>query len=205
VLWRGQSCSLTWQTTGCGENSDSPGWDLPPLNIWHSIWTCTCFIIYTDMTNYCESLRQMALLVKRCRTTRLPRLHVSDLACQYERAGIIKGKKGLHHPVPHPYHARRRYHSPIPEPVRIYHRGQILHLPRAAQKGIYPPVDIRPLAFPGFMNSGIGKGHTREITEQYRISSMHTMQRAMICAVSLPSSVKKALSERDKIGTGVRR
>ena len=52
-------------------------------------------VIYTDMTNYCESLRQIGAAREEVPGRRgYPGYMYTDLAMLYERAGIIKGKKG---------------------------------------------------------------------------------------------------------------
>jgi V/A-type H+-transporting ATPase subunit B len=52
-------------------------------------------IIYTDMTNYCESLRQMGAAREEVPGRRgYPGYMYTDLATNYERAGLIRGRKG---------------------------------------------------------------------------------------------------------------
>jgi V/A-type H+-transporting ATPase subunit B len=63
-------------------------------------------VIYTDMTNYCESLRQMGAAREEVPGRRgYPGYMYTDLATNYERAGIIKGKKGINYSVSNSYHA----------------------------------------------------------------------------------------------------
>ena len=52
-------------------------------------------VIYTDMTNYCESLRQIGAAREEVPGRRgYPGYMYTDLAMLYERAGLVKGKKG---------------------------------------------------------------------------------------------------------------
>ena len=52
-------------------------------------------VIYTDMTNYCESLRQIGAAREEVPGRRgYPGYMYTDLAMLYERAGIVKGKGG---------------------------------------------------------------------------------------------------------------
>ena len=52
-------------------------------------------VILTDMTNYCEALRQIGAAREEVPGRRgYPGYMYTDLACIYERAGMIKGQKG---------------------------------------------------------------------------------------------------------------
>ena len=52
-------------------------------------------VIYTDMTNYCDALRQIGAAREEVPGRRgYPGYMYTDLAMLYERAGIVKGKKG---------------------------------------------------------------------------------------------------------------
>ena len=56
-------------------------------------------VILTDMTNYCEALREISAARKEVPSRRgYPGYLYTDLSTIYERAGRIKGKNGLHHP-----------------------------------------------------------------------------------------------------------
>jgi len=156
-------------------------------------------IIYTDMTNYCESLRQMGAAREEVPGRRgYPGYMYTDLACQYERAGIIKGKKGSITQFPILTMPGDDITHPIPEPVRIYHRGPDPHLRELHRKGIYPPVDIRP-SLSRLMNSGIGKGHTREDHRAVSDQLYAYYAEGNDLRVSRPSWAKRLSLERDKL------
>ena len=74
-------------------------------------------VILTDMTNYAEALREVSAARKEVPGRRgYPGYLYTDLASLYERAGRIRGVKGLHHPNPHPHHAGGRP-KPTPFPI----------------------------------------------------------------------------------------
>ncbi|MDD1722045.1 MAG: V-type ATP synthase subunit B [Methanothrix sp.] len=156
-------------------------------------------IIYTDMTNYCESLRQMGAAREEVPGRRgYPGYMYTDLACQYERAGIIRGKKGSITQFPILTMPGDDITHPIPDLSGYITEGQILISRELHRKGIYPPVDIRP-SLSRLMNSGIGKGHTREdhraVSDQlYAYYAEGNDLRGLAAIVG-----KEALSERDKL------
>ncbi len=87
---------------------------------------------------------------------------------------------------------------PIPDLSGYITEGQILISRELHRKGIYPPVDIRP-SLSRLMNSGIGKGHTREdhraVSDQlYAYYAEGNDLRGLAAIVG-----KEALSERDKL------
>jgi len=51
-------------------------------------------VILTDMTNYCDALREIATAGRRSPAQELPGYMYTDLASIYERAGCIRGRKG---------------------------------------------------------------------------------------------------------------
>ena len=65
-------------------------------------------VIMTDMTNYCEALREISSSMEEVPSRKgYPGYMYSDLANLYERAGRVVGKKGRHHTNAHPNHAKR--------------------------------------------------------------------------------------------------
>jgi V/A-type H+-transporting ATPase subunit B len=119
-------------------------------------------VILTDMTNYCEALRELSVAREELPGRRgYPGYMYSDLASLYERAGRIKGKKGsvtqlilLSMPDDDITH-------PIPDLTGYITEGQIVLGRGLHQKGIFPPVDVLP-SLSRLMKEAIGKGHTRE-------------------------------------------
>jgi V/A-type H+-transporting ATPase subunit B len=115
----------------------------------------------TDMTNYCESLREIAAASEEVPGRRgYPGYMYSDLASLYERAGRIHGNPGsvtqliiLSMPDDDITH-------PIPDLTGYITEGQIVLRRELHRKGIYPPIDVLP-SLSRLMNYGIGEGKTR--------------------------------------------
>lgn len=119
-------------------------------------------VIITDMTNYCEALREVATAREEVPGRRgYPGYMYTDLATIYERAGRIKGKKGsitqlmvLNMPDDDITH-------PIPDLTGYITEGQIVLSRDLHRRGVYPPIDALP-CLSRLMNAGIGAGKTRE-------------------------------------------
>lgn len=118
-------------------------------------------VIMTDMTNYCEALREIAAASEEVPGRRgYPGYMYSDLASLYERSGRIQEKPGsvtqliiLTMPDDDITH-------PIPDLTGYITEGQIVLSRDLHRKSIYPPIDVLP-SLSRLMNAGIGKGKTR--------------------------------------------
>ncbi|MCL7414902.1 MAG: ATP synthase subunit B [ANME-2 cluster archaeon] len=155
-------------------------------------------VILTDITNYCEALRQMGAAREEVPGRRgYPGYMYTDLASLYERAGVVKGRKGsvtqfsiLSMPGDDITH-------PIPDLSGYITEGQIVISRELHMKGIYPPVNVLP-SLSRLMNSGIGEGRTREdhkaVSDQmYAAYAEGKDLRGLVAIVG-----KDALSDRDK-------
>ena len=128
-------------------------------------------VILTDMTNYCEALRQIG-------------------AAREE----VPGRRGypiLTMPGDDITH-------PIPDLTGYITEGQIVVNRELHRKGIYPPINVLP-SLSRLMNLGIGKGHTREdhkkVSDQmYAGYAEGNDLRGLVAIVG-----KDALSERDRL------
>ncbi len=71
-------------------------------------------VILTDMTNYCEALREISSAREEVPGRRggFPGYMYTDLSTIYERAGKIRGQERLHNADTDPHHARRRHNQP---------------------------------------------------------------------------------------------
>jgi len=98
-------------------------------------------VILTDMTNYCEALREVSAARKEVPGRRgYPGYLYTDLATLYERAGRIRGKAGSITQIPILTMPEDDVTHPIPDLTGYITEGQI-RLDRALhQKGIFPPV-----------------------------------------------------------------
>jgi V/A-type H+/Na+-transporting ATPase subunit B len=156
-------------------------------------------VILTDMTNYCEALRQIGAAREEVPGRRgYPGYMYTDLASIYERAGIIKGLKGSVTQIPILTMPGDDITHPIPDLTGYITEGQIVVSRELHRKGIYPPINVLP-SLSRLMNLGIGKGHTREdhkkVSDQmYAGYAEGNDLRGLVAIVG-----KDALSERDRM------
>lgn len=155
-------------------------------------------VILTDITNYCEALRQMGAAREEVPGRRgYPGYMYTDLASLYERAGVIKGKKGSVTQFPILTMPGDDITHPIPDLSGYITEGQIVVSRELHRKGIYPPINVLP-SLSRLMNSGIGEGKTREdhkaVSDQmYALYAEGRDMRGLVAIVG-----KDALSEKDQ-------
>ena len=118
--------------------------------------------ILSDMTNYCEALREMSAAREEVPSRKgYPGYLYSDLASIYERAGKVKGRKGSLTQMPILTMPGGDLHHPIPDLTGYITEGQIFLDRDLFARGIYPPINVLP-SLSRLMRSGIGEGKTRE-------------------------------------------
>ncbi|MEO0021537.1 MAG: V-type ATP synthase subunit B [candidate division WOR-3 bacterium] len=119
-------------------------------------------VILTDMTNYCEALREISAARKEVPGRRgYPGYLYTDLASIYERCGRIKGRSGSITMIPILTMPEDDKTHPIPDLTGYITEGQII-LSRAMHlKNIAPPIDVLP-SLSRLKDKGIGAGKTRE-------------------------------------------
>jgi V/A-type H+-transporting ATPase subunit B len=118
-------------------------------------------VILTDMTNYCEALRELAAAREEVPGRRgYPGYMYSDLASLYERAGRIRNKPGSVTQLMILTMPDDDITHPIPDLTGYITEGQIVLSRELHHKGIYPPIDVLP-SLSRLMNAGIGEGKTR--------------------------------------------
>ena len=155
-------------------------------------------VILTDMTNYCESLREIGAAREEIPGRRgYPGYMYTDLATMYERAGVIKGKKGSVTQIPILTMVGDDITHPIPDLTGYITEGQIVLMRELHRKGIYPNIDVLP-SLSRLMNSGIGPERTREDHKQvsdqmYAAYAEGRDLRGLVAIVG-----EEALSERDR-------
>jgi len=155
-------------------------------------------VILTDMTNYCEALRQIGAAREEVPGRRgYPGYMYTDLASLYERAGIIKGKKGSVTQLSILTMPGDDITHPIPDLSGYITEGQIVVNRDLHRKGIYPPINVLP-SLSRLMNLGIGKGYTREdhkkVSDQLYAGYAEGVDlRGLVAIVG-----KDALSDRDR-------
>lgn len=119
-------------------------------------------VILIDITNYCEALREISSARKEVPGRRgYPGYLYTDLATLYERAGLIKGKKGSVTQIPILTMPEDDKTHPIPDLTGYITEGQIMLSRSLYQQGIYPPIDVLP-SLSRLRDKGIGQGKTRE-------------------------------------------
>jgi len=118
--------------------------------------------LITDMTNYCEALREISSARQEVPGRRgYPGYMYTDLSTIYERAGRVKGSTGSVTQIPVLTMPGDDKTHPIPDLTGYITEGQILLSRDLHRKNIYPPVDPLP-SLSRLMNSGIGDKKTRE-------------------------------------------
>ena len=155
-------------------------------------------VILTDMTNYCESLREIGAAREEVPGRRgYPGYMYTDLAMIYERAGVIKGKKGSVTQLPILTMVGDDITHPIPDLTGYITEGQIVLARELHRKGIYPCNDVLP-SLSRLMNLGIGPDKTREDHKQVsdQLYAAYAEGRDLRGLVAIVG--EEALSERDK-------
>ncbi|MGH7144179.1 MAG: V-type ATP synthase subunit B [Planctomycetota bacterium] len=154
-------------------------------------------VIMTDMTNYCEALREISAAREEVPGRRgYPGYMYSDLASLYERAGKVKGKKGSVTQYPILTMPGDDITHPIPDLTGYITEGQIVISRELHQKHIYPPINVLP-SLSRLMNLGIGGKKTRDdhkaVSDQcYAFYAEGRDLRGLVAIVG-----REALSERD--------
>ena len=119
-------------------------------------------VVMTDMTNYCESLREIGTARGEIPARKgYPGYLYSDLASIYERAGRIKGSEGSITQMPVLTMPSDDISHPVPDLTGYITEGQIVMDREMFQRGIYPPVAGLP-SLSRLMKDGIGTGRTRD-------------------------------------------
>lgn len=155
-------------------------------------------VILTDLTNYCESLREIGAAREEVPGRRgYPGYMYTDLAEIYERAGMIKGKKGSITQIPILTMIGDDITHPIPDLTGYITEGQIVLHRDLHRKNIYPPVDILP-SLSRLMNAGIGPNKTRDDHKQVsdQLYANYAEGRDLRGLVAIVG--EEALSEKDK-------
>ncbi len=155
-------------------------------------------VILTDMTNYCEALREISAAREEVPGRRgYPGYMYTDLASIYERAGRMIGKEGSITQMPILVMPQDDITHPIPDLTGYITEGQIVLSRDIFRKGIYPPIDVLP-SLSRLMSGGIGEGQTREdhsgVSDQlYSAYSEGRDLRDLMAVVG-----EEALTERDR-------
>jgi len=119
-------------------------------------------VILTDMTNYCESLRELSSSRGEIPSRKgYPGYLYSDLASIYERSGRIRGRRGSITQIPILTMPSDDISHPVPDLTGYITEGQIVLERELFNRGIYPPIAGLP-SLSRLMKDGIGEGRTRK-------------------------------------------
>ncbi|TNV69270.1 V-type ATP synthase subunit B [Trichococcus shcherbakoviae] len=156
-------------------------------------------VIMTDMTNYCEALREISAARREVPGRRgYPGYLYTNLAGLYERAGRIIGKKGSVTQIPILSMPEDDITHPIPDLTGYITEGQIILSRELNNSGFKPPINVLP-SLSRLKDKGTGEGKTRKDhapTMNQLFAAYAKGKQAKELAVILGES---ALSKTDKL------
>ncbi len=113
-------------------------------------------VILTDMTNYCEALRQISNIRGEVPSRKgYPGYLYSDLASLYERTGRIRTSEGSITQIPILTMPNDDITHPVPDLTGYITEGQITLGRELYYAGVYPPIAVLP-SLSRLMKDGIG-------------------------------------------------
>ncbi len=117
-------------------------------------------VVMTDMTNYCEALREVSSSHGEIPSRKgYPGHLYSDLASLFERAGRIRGRAGTLTQIPLLTMPGDDISHPIPDLTGYITEGQIVLDRDLDRRDIYPPIAVLP-SLSRLMDQGSGEGYT---------------------------------------------
>ncbi|MHA2124508.1 MAG: V-type ATP synthase subunit B [Promethearchaeota archaeon] len=156
-------------------------------------------VVMVDMTNYCEALREISASRLEIPGRRgYPGYMYTDLAMLYERAGIIRGKKGSITMIPILTMPDDDVTHPIADLTNYITEGQIILDRNMFKRGIYPPIDPLP-CLSRLMDKGIGLNKTREDHKQLSDQLYYAYAEGKTVQGTAMVSGEKALTSTDKL------
>ena len=156
-------------------------------------------VILTDMTNYCEALRELSSSRGEIPSRKgYPGYLYSDLAAIYERAGRLKGGRGSITQMPILTMPSDDISHPVPDLTGYITEGQIVLERELFNKGIYPPIAGLP-SLSRLMKDGIGVGRTRK--DHAQVAAQLFASYAKVKRIRALAAIvgEEELSELDKI------
>lgn len=118
-------------------------------------------VIMTDMTNYCEALREVSAARREVPGRRgYPGYLYTNLSTLYERAGRLVGKKGSVTQIPILTMPEDDITHPIPDLTGYITEGQIILSHELYNSGYRPPINVLP-SLSRLKDKGSGEGKTR--------------------------------------------
>jgi V/A-type H+/Na+-transporting ATPase subunit B len=172
-------------------------------------------VVIADVTHYCEALREIATARQEIPGRRgYPGTMYTDLASLFERAGILRGRKGSVTQIPVLTMPDDDLTHPIPDLTGYITEGQVVLSRELHRRGIFPPVDVLP-SLSRLMNAGIGRDRSvpehREWADQlyalYARGREARLMAAIVGEAGLVAADRRALGflerfEHDFVGQG---
>jgi V/A-type H+-transporting ATPase subunit B len=159
-------------------------------------------VIITDLTNYCEALREVAGAKGEVPGRKgFPGYLYSDLATLYERAGCLHDvdakASGTLTQLPILTMPNDDIGHPIPDLSGYITEGQIVLSRELDRAGVYPPINVLP-SLSRLMKDGTGKGYTHPdhpalSSQLYAAYARATQARVLASVVG-----EEGLSETDR-------
>ncbi|SDB90162.1 V/A-type H+-transporting ATPase subunit B [Pelagirhabdus alkalitolerans] len=119
-------------------------------------------VIMTDMTYYCEALREISAARREVPGRRgYPGYLYTNLSSLYERAGRLVGKKGSVTQIPILSMPEDDITHPIPDLTGYITEGQIILSRDLNNQGVKPPINVLP-SLSRLKDKGTGEGKTRK-------------------------------------------
>ncbi|MGL5439165.1 MAG: V-type ATP synthase subunit B [Filifactoraceae bacterium] len=136
-------------------------------------------VVMTDITSYAEALREISSAREEVPSRKgYPGYLYSDLSTLYERAGMVKGKKGSITLIPILTMPNDDITHPIPDLTGFITEGQVVLSRDLFQRNIYPAINILP-SLSRLMKDGIGDGFTRDDHDQVQSQLFALYSRVM--------------------------
>ncbi|WP_455200577.1 V-type ATP synthase subunit B [Kaarinaea lacus] len=156
-------------------------------------------VIMTDMTNYCEALREVSASHGEVPSRKgYPGYMYSDLATIFERAGCIQGKAGTLTQLPILTMPADDITHPIPDLTGYITEGQIVLDRELDRRDIYPPIRVLP-SLSRLMKDGTGEGYTHEDHPSLANQLYAAYARAMHVRVLASVMGSEGLSQTDRM------
>ncbi len=170
-------------------------------------------VIMTDMTNYCEALREVSASHGEIPSRKgYPGYLYSDLATLYERAGCIHGLPGTLTQTQLPILTMPGddIGHPIPDLTGYITEGQVVLDRELDRRGIYPPVKVLP-SLSRLMDAGTGEGYTdadhpalaHQLFAAYARAARVRVLASVMGEEGLPDSDRRFLAFGDAFETGM--
>ena len=156
-------------------------------------------VIMTDMTNYCEALREVSSSHGEVPSRKgYPGYMYSDLATIFERAGCLHGKTGTLTQLPILTMPADDITHPIPDLTGYITEGQIVLDRELDRRDIYPPIKVLP-SLSRLMKDGTGKGYTHEDHPSLANQLYAAYARAMHVRILASVMGSEGLSKTDQV------